>query len=125
MTTTEMPTLADDLLVGAPAIAREVFGRDGAAETRRIYHLARTGGPAGAVQDGWASGRSQVEAAHPRRGRVMRDDLTDEEATADAAAAAARRRRAEKGCARLLRRLHEHHPEHAPTGAFCQKDLVQ
>jgi hypothetical protein len=47
-------------------------------------------------------------------------DLTDEEATADAAAAAARRRRAEKGCARLLAALHEHHPELAPRrGRRC------
>jgi hypothetical protein len=36
-------TLADDLLVGAPAIARFVFGADGAAEIRRTYHLAATG----------------------------------------------------------------------------------
>jgi hypothetical protein len=51
---------------------------------------------------------------------MMRDqftDLTDEEATADAATAAARRRRAERGCAQLLRRLHEEHPEHAPRAA--------
>jgi hypothetical protein len=34
------PPLADDLLVGAPAIARYVFGSDGPAETRRVYHLA-------------------------------------------------------------------------------------
>jgi hypothetical protein len=43
MTTTENLTLADDLLVGAPAIARFVFGRDGAAEIRRTYHLAAAG----------------------------------------------------------------------------------
>jgi hypothetical protein len=32
--------LADDLLVGAPAIARFVFGGDGPAKVRRTYHLA-------------------------------------------------------------------------------------
>jgi hypothetical protein len=52
MTSTETPTLADDLLVGAPAIAREVFGRDGAAETRGVYHLARTGGLPGLFKMG-------------------------------------------------------------------------
>jgi hypothetical protein len=43
MTSTETPTLADDLLVGAPAIAKFVFGADGTAEIRRTYHLASTG----------------------------------------------------------------------------------
>jgi hypothetical protein len=34
--------LADDLLVGAPAIAKFVFGSDDVAAVRRTYHLAGT-----------------------------------------------------------------------------------
>jgi hypothetical protein len=36
-------TLADDLLVGAPAIARYVFGNDRPAELRRVYWMASQG----------------------------------------------------------------------------------
>jgi hypothetical protein len=43
MTTNAAPTLVDDLLVGAPAIAKFVFGADGTAEIRRTYHLAASG----------------------------------------------------------------------------------
>jgi hypothetical protein len=50
----------------------------------------------------------------------MRDDLDpstdDPEAPAERAPATAARRRAERASAALLRRLHIHHPEHAPTG---------
>jgi hypothetical protein len=35
--------LADDLLIGAGAIAKEVFGADTKRDRRRIYHLHETG----------------------------------------------------------------------------------
>lgn len=53
--------LADDLLIGAQAISRFMFGSDGQTETRRTYHLIsevapedrlpsfRCGGPKGPV----------------------------------------------------------------------------